>query len=40
MTELPTPEQWCIVRMNEIEMAEEIERHIDFVRTDEDGKIT
>jgi len=39
MTELPTPEQWCIVRMNEIEMAEEIERHIDFVRTDEDGNV-
>jgi hypothetical protein len=39
MTGLPTPEQWCIVRMNEMEMAEEIEQHIDFVRTGEDGNV-
>ena len=35
MTALPTPEQWCIVKMTEQEVAEEIERHIDYV--DEDG---
>jgi hypothetical protein len=35
MTSLPTPEQWCIVKMTEQEVAEEIERHIDYV--DEDG---
>jgi hypothetical protein len=33
---MPAPEQWALVRMNDIELAEEIERHIDFV--DEDGR--
>jgi hypothetical protein len=33
---LPPPEQWVIVRMNEMELAEEIERHIDYV--DENGR--
>jgi hypothetical protein len=36
MTKLPTPEQWTIVRMSENELAEEIERHIDYV--DKDGQ--
>jgi len=36
MTSLPTPEQWVIHEMNEMEMAEEIEKHINFV--DEDGR--
>ena len=31
MTKLPTPEQWIIHEMNEMEMAEEIEKHIDYV---------
>jgi hypothetical protein len=31
MTKLPTPEQWALMRMNEIELAEEIEKFIDFV---------
>jgi hypothetical protein len=34
-TGLPTPEQWVLQRMNEMEVAEMIERHIDYV--DEDG---
>jgi hypothetical protein len=36
MTNLPTPQQWVIRRMTEPEVAEMIERHIDFV--DEDGR--
>jgi hypothetical protein len=36
VTKLPTPEQWTIVRMSENELAEEIERHIDYV--DKDGR--
>ena len=28
---LPAPEQWLIRRMNEMQLAEAIERHIDFV---------
>jgi hypothetical protein len=36
MTKLPTPEQWIIHEMNEMEMAEEIEKHIDYV--DEEGR--
>ncbi len=36
MTKLPPPEQWAIVKMNEYELAEEIERFIDYV--DEDGR--
>jgi hypothetical protein len=34
VTKLPTPEQWTIVRMSESELAEEIERHIDYVNKD------
>ncbi len=36
MTTLPTPEQWVIRKMTEIETAEMIERRIDFV--DKDGR--
>jgi hypothetical protein len=36
MTHLPAPEQWAIVAMNDMEVAEMIERHIDFV--DEEGR--
>ncbi len=36
MTGLPTPEQWVIRRMTEPEVAEMIERHIDYV--DPDGR--
>jgi hypothetical protein len=35
-TWLPAPEQWVLQRMNEIEVAEMIERHIDYV--DEDSR--
>jgi len=31
MTRLPAPEQWVLERMSEIEVAEMIEEHIDFV---------
>jgi hypothetical protein len=31
MTSLPTPQQWVIRRMSEPEVAEMIERHVDFV---------
>ncbi|MGY4310987.1 hypothetical protein [Bradyrhizobium sp. JR3.5] len=31
MTKLPPPEQWVIKRMNEMELAEKIEKYIDFV---------
>jgi len=30
MTKLPPPEQWVLCKMNEMEVAEMIERHIDF----------
>jgi hypothetical protein len=36
MTKLPPPEQWAIVPMNEIELAEEIEKFIEYV--DDDGR--
>jgi hypothetical protein len=36
LPKLPPPEQWVIMRMNEMELAEEIERHIDYV--DEEGR--
>jgi hypothetical protein len=36
MTRLPPPEEWVIQRMNEMELAEEIERHIDYV--DKEGR--
>ena len=31
MTSLPAPEQWVLEEMNEMEMAELIEEHIDYV---------
>jgi hypothetical protein len=36
MTKLPPPEQWAIVQMSEIELAEEIEKFIEYV--DNDGR--
>lgn len=36
MTKLPPPEQWVIAPLNEMELAEMIEKHIDYV--DEDGR--
>ena len=36
MTRLPAPEQWVIHKLNELELAELIEQHIDYV--DEDGR--
>jgi hypothetical protein len=35
MTTLPPPEQWVIVKMNEMELAEEIEKHVDYVDEEE-----
>ena len=37
MTKLPPPEQWVLCKMNEMEVAEMIEQHIDFYVEDEDG---
>ncbi len=37
MTRLPPPEQWALVKMDEMELAELIEQHIDFYTVDEDG---
>ena len=37
MTRLPPPEQWVLSKMNEMEVAEMIEQHIDFYTVDEDG---
>ena len=37
MTKLPTPEQWVLSRMDELECAELIEQHIDFYVENEDG---
>ena len=37
MTKLPAPEQWVLARMNEMEVAELIEQHIDFYIEDEEG---
>ena len=31
MTRLPPPEQWALVKMNEMEVAEMIEKYIDYV---------
>jgi hypothetical protein len=31
MTRLPPPEQWALVKMSEMEVAEMIEKHIDFI---------
>lgn len=36
MTSLPAPEQWILIRMNEMELAEMIEEHIDYV--DDEGR--
>jgi hypothetical protein len=36
-SKLSTPEQWGLLRMTDMELAEEIERHIDFF-IDEDGR--
>jgi hypothetical protein len=32
MARLPAPEQWALVKMNEMETAEMIERHIDYIK--------
>ena len=37
MTKLPPPEQWALCKMDEMEVAEMIEEHIDFYAEDEDG---
>src|SRR5215475_9664466 len=37
MTTLPAPKQLVLQRMNEMEVAEMIERHIDYYDEDEDG---
>src|SRR5271163_279176 len=37
MTKLPPPEQWVLCKMNEMEVAEMIERHIDFYVEDNNG---
>ena len=37
MTRLPPPEQWVLSKMNEMEVAEMIEQHIDYYTVDEDG---
>jgi hypothetical protein len=37
MSKLPAPEQWVLQRMNEMEVAEMIEEHIDFYKEDEEG---
>ena len=36
MTKLPAPEQWVLSQMSEMEVAEMIEQHIDYI--DQDGK--
>jgi hypothetical protein len=38
MTSLPVPEQWVLHRMNEMELAELIEKHIDYYVEDEQGE--
>ena len=40
MTKLPPPEQWVLARMNEMECAEMIERHIDYVGQGRHGPCT
>jgi hypothetical protein len=39
MTKLPPPEQWVLCKMNEMEVAEMIERHIDFYKEDKNGNL-
>jgi hypothetical protein len=38
-TRLPAPEQPLLTRLSAVQLAEEIERHIDYVETKEDGSI-
>jgi hypothetical protein len=38
MTSLPAPEQWILHRMNEMELAELIEKYIDYYVVDENGE--
>ena len=37
MTKLPPPEQWVLCKMNEMEVAEMIEEHIDFYKETKNG---
>src|SRR3954462_13363476 len=37
MTKLPEPEQWVLAKMNEMEVAEMIEKYIDYYVEDKDG---
>ena len=37
MTSLPLPEQWALCKMNEMEVAEMIEKYIEFYKENEDG---
>jgi hypothetical protein len=37
MTSLPPPEQWVLCKMSEMEVAEMIEKYIDFYKEDEEG---
>src|SRR5262245_22702028 len=39
MTNLPPPEQWVLCKMNEMEVAEMIEEHIDYYTVDENGNL-
>src|SRR6185312_852766 len=38
MTSLPPPEQWVLCKMNDMELAEMIEEHIDYYTVDEHGE--
>src|SRR5260370_8976263 len=38
MTKLQAPEQWVLQRMNEMEVAEMIEEHIDYYVENEEGE--
>jgi hypothetical protein len=37
MTRLPPPQQWVLSKMSEMEVAEMIERHIDYYTEDKEG---
>ena len=37
MTRLPPPEQWVLCKMNEMEVAEMIEKYIDFYAENANG---
>src|SRR6516165_7250134 len=39
MTSLPPPEQWVLCKMNEMEVAEMIEHHIEFYKENEETGI-